>query len=218
MFRFEMEDFGPQMFDVDKADITLFRHAVSGADTFSLGVNVSAKPREVVPTKPKGEPPYRMAPALYTEWLDIPDTALVTRDAGCLAGYQMIYDEDREEELGFDQFPGAIYQDSHAPFAQAILKLTYLGGLRYRVVAAGETEFGWMFQIDEEATFQQITLRDGMADSKGEPDPLIEAEFASFFEEPAFSTTWKRQGNDNYFWYDYVAKPRDAKNDEHYPA
>lgn len=201
-----MDDLPQQMFDVARSEMTLFRHALTDSDVFGLSINIDAVPKDVATE----DGPYSMAPGFYTEWLDIPQIKLASRDVGCLDGYVMEYDVDREEELGFDQFPGAICQDSHAGFEAATMSLTHVGQGKYRVQAQGRTEFAWTFQIDTVAAFKQIMFRDGWADSAKQPDPRIEAEFATFFDVSHFDVGWKQQGSATYNWSDYIATPKDS--------
>jgi hypothetical protein len=209
MFEFVMDDLPKQVLPVDQAEIVLFYNARTDSDVISLSVTVSAAARDVPFTEDGETYDYRIAPTYYTEWLEIPLSKLGTRGADALDGYEMIYEESREAELGFNQFPGAVYQDSHAGFTRATMRLQYTGGNTYRVTAEGETEFGWSFSLTATAPIAKVILRDGREDRKNAPSTKIEAEFATLFDPELFDAGWQKKGSSDYSWFDYVATPRE---------
>lgn len=208
MFAFLMEDMPKQVLPVEAASITLYRNALIGSDRIALYVKVNAAQRSVDVTLDGETHEVQFAPSFYTEWLEIPVSTLVSRGPDALDGYRMIYDEAREEELGFDQFPGAIYQNSHAGFRRATMGLTSTAQSTYAVEAEGETEFGWQFRLTAAAPLTQVVLRDGRDETNRAPDPMVEAEFETLFDPALFSTEWKRQGSGSHVWYDYTAVPK----------
>ena len=205
MFTFQMDDIPEQVLDIEKSSITLFYNALTEDDQIALDVRVTANSKTVELAE---DDTYSMAPTFYTEWLDIPLRALRSRGPDALHDYEMFYDQQREKELGFNQFPGAIYQDSHAGFTQAEMRLSHLDHNRYRVFAKGETEFGWRFELETQASLERIMFRDGHADSDKAIDPAIAAEFERLFDASQFDASWKKQGNPNFSWHDYIATPK----------
>lgn len=201
-----MEDLPPQTLTVETATITLFAQVPPWRDRIGLYVQVTAT--ETTVADPTGEnSPYRMQPTFYTEWLDIPMTALKGRGLDLLDGYRMDYDAKTEGEDGFDQFPGAVQQDSHAGFTQATMALTHLGGAQYRIEAEGVTEFGWTFRIDTVGQLTGVAAKSGL--DGGDKAPLAEVEdwFNRLYDPTVFPPAWSRKGSDEFFWYVYESAP-----------
>jgi hypothetical protein len=206
MFAFVMEDLPPQALSVEAATITLFAQVPPWRDRISLHVEITATEATVM--DPAGEnSPYVMQPTFYTEWLDIPLSALKGRGLDLLDGYQMAYDVATEAEDGFDQFPGAVQQDSHAGFQRATMTLTHLGGTRYRIEAEGVTEFGWTFRIDTVGRLTGVAAKSGQVDGDKAPSAEVEDWYGRMYDASAFPPTWSRKGNDEFYWYVYESQP-----------
>src|SRR5690606_38139489 len=158
MFKFTPEDLPAQQLAVELAEIEIYAFSPLPEGKISLYVNIKAEGVEL----PDPEDPdfsHTVKPRFYTEWLDIPVAALRSKSLDCLDGYQMQYDQDSQEELGFDQPPGAIYDRMHAVFTHAEMTLSHIEGGRYKLHAHGETEFGWRFNIQTEAVLRKISFR-----------------------------------------------------------
>lgn len=206
MFDFVFDDLPPQSLGIERAQIRLFDNGPPWRDRIGLYVEVAAE--EILVRHP-ADPEYesRVAPRYYTEWLDIPVGALRGRGLDMLDGYSMVYDEETEKEDGYDQPPGAVYQESHAGFTRATMTLTHIGGADYRVEAEGETEFGWRFRIDTQAALVRISFRSGEDGGDKAPSPEVEQWFDHLFDRAVFPAQWVRIGNDDFNWYVFEGAP-----------
>lgn len=205
MFEFTFENFPRQELVVETAEISLFAHVPSSSDKIALYVKVSAAPRDL--PSPEGEDSRMIAPTFYTEWLEIPLDALKSRQVDLLDGYRMAYDFATEQEDGFDQHPGAVYQDSHAAFDKATMVLTHKGGLTYRVQAEGKTEFGWTFRIDTDAVLKNVAAKSGRENGDKTPSDEVSDWFGKHFDAAQFSPVWSRKGSDEFNWQVLEATP-----------
>lgn len=197
MFDFVFDNFPPQSLDVAHAEISLYVRVPPWRDNVSLYVEVVAEKKAL----PLEDTDYSVAPTFYTEWLEIPLQKLQGRGLDLLDRYHMVYNVATEEEDGYDQFPGAVYQNLHAGFVAATMMLTHLNGADYRIEAEGETEFGWKFRIDTVGKLTQVTVRSGMDGGDKEPSPEVEAWYDRLFDPLTFPSRWVRKGSEEAGWY-----------------
>lgn len=212
-FRFQMEDLPEQTLALSHAGIVLYAEAMTGRDVFSVHVDIHAEPRMVAwPDPDYPEDPdieHRIAPSFYTEWFDMPRKDLKGRGAGALDGVGF----DFADTIGdfTQQPPGAIYQDSHAPFTRATMQVDHLTDALYGVRAQGQTEFGWTFALEATAPLTGIIFRHADRDAARAPDAAVEAEFETYFDRSPFDCAWTRRGPEANPWFDFVATPKGAK-------
>ena len=206
MFEFVFEGFPKQQLTVERAEISIFAFAPLHENRMALYVEVKAEEGELQdPLDP--EFTHDIKPRFYTEWLNIPATALRSKGLDCLDGYRMEYDESREAELGFDQSPGAVYSKMHALFTEATMSLDYIEGGRYRLKAEGETEFGWQFRIETEAVLSMISMSSQPEDGAGhQPDIEVERLFDKHFDVGVFQPAWVKAGSDKFSWFKYEGR------------
>lgn len=131
MFEFIPEELPVQSLTVEKAEIEIHAFAPLHDNKISLYVNVEAEEIEV--PDPQDDYSHDIKPRFYTEWLDIPVSALQSGGLDCLDGYRMEYRNDREAELDFERSPGAVYDKMHALFTEARMSLDHIEAGRYRV-------------------------------------------------------------------------------------
>lgn len=204
MFEFTFEDFPTQILEVETAEMSLFAQVPPWRETISLHVKVVARPKDL--SSPDGD--HTIQPAFYTEWLEIPLSALKGGRLDLLDGYRMSYNFETEQEDGFDQHPGAVYQGSHAAFSRATMALTHKTGRTYRVEAEGETEFGWTFRIDTEAVLTSVAAKSGRDDGDKVPTDEVRDWFGAHFDPDVFSPIWSRKGSDDFNWQVLEALPK----------
>lgn len=196
MFEFFLPDYPPQSLEIARSEISMQLDVPSKDGRIALWVEISAEAVEV-PNAHDMEQTYSIAPTFHTEWLEIPLDALKGGGADLLDGYHLVYEETDDD----DQRPGGIYQDAGAGFTRIDMTLSHVGGQDYRVVATGETEFGWTFRIDAVVPLVLVTavsVREGGRDA-----PLDEVDewFGRIFDPSAFPAEWVRKGSDTNGWY-----------------
>ena len=206
-FRFAMEGMPEQVLDLKHAGIVLFGVAGAGSTMLSVNVDVWAAPRLVSWTDPRfpddGEIEHNVAPAFYTEWLEMPRAVLAGRGLDAVDG--LSFDYDVTDPDAPDESPGAINQDSHALFDRAKMTVSHRGDGYYAVQAEGVTEFGWTFALEATAPLEKIVFRHDDRARQGAPDPEVEAEFDTLFDRAPFDCGWRRRGSTEYGWHDFIA-------------
>ena len=210
-FRFQMGAMPEQRLELKHAKITLFGTAGAGSESLSVNVDVYATERIVAwadPDHPEdGALDHRIAPAFYTEWLDMPRAALAGRGLGAVDGLAFDYDASAPDAP--PESPGAINQDSHALFQQAKMDLRHIGEGRYDVRAEGVTEFGWTFALEAVAPLGDVVFRHQDRDAQKAPSAAVEEEFDQLFDRAAFDCGWMRRGPSDNGWFDFIAKAKE---------
>lgn len=201
MFNFKFDDFPKADFEIDASDLNLFAYVPPYEEKFALGITITAKEKTL--TDSNGD--FDVKPVFDTQWLDINLADLGSKGADCLDGYHMEYDNDREEELGFDQFPGAIYAHAWAGFEKAEMTLRYLGAATYEIAANGITEFNWTFDLRARAPFTKVDF----TNEDREKDAAVEEFMHAHFSGEAFQFGWQDAfaGPDQTWWH-YRATPK----------
>jgi hypothetical protein len=126
-------------------------------------------------------------PRFYTNEIDLPPSAFASRDAAMLDGFRVSHDY---EETGDDTCPALLYiteTASHDNADRLDLSLNHLGGGRYRVHAAGKTEFYATFEIDTVVTLELVVLRH----DHGRIEPEVETALDKFVDRNAVDVDWK---------------------------
>ena len=201
MFNFTFDDFPNTNFEIETSDLNLFAFVPPYEEKLALGITITA--RETSLTNRDGD--FEVKPVFDTQWLEITLSDLGSKGADCLDGYQLEYDNQREEELGFDQFPGAIYAHSWAGFEKAEMTLRYLGAASYEIAAKGTTEFSWAFDLKAEVPLTKIDF----ANEDRQQDAAVEALMLQHFSGEAFQFGWQDAfGGPDQTWWHYRATPR----------
>lgn len=201
MFNFKFDDFPDSAFEIESADLNLFGFVPPYEEKLSLGVTITAEEKTL--TNRDGD--FEVKPVFDTQWLEINLLDLGSKGADCLDGYHMEYDHQREEELGFDQFPGAIYAHAWAGFEKAETTLRYLGVATYEIAAKGTTEFNWAFDLKAQVPFTKVDF----ANEDRKKDAAVEAFMHAHFSDEAFQFGWQDAfGGPDQTWWHYRATPR----------
>jgi len=121
---------------------------------------------------------------MQTEWLDIPVTALVSKDLAALDGFHYKLDPEAEDIV---DWPAFIYDGgSYGSTIELELRLTHLRDGMYKLWMTGKTEFDDTFEIDTELQFSHTIWRipDGSRDDR------VEAFQNRLFEAKTFNWQW----------------------------
>ncbi|WP_407352139.1 hypothetical protein [Luteimonas sp. R10] len=151
-------------------------------DTLGLNLEIQAEP---LPDGEKG-------PRFYTNEMDLPPSAFASRDVAMLDGFHISHDYD---ETGDDSCPVLLYvaeTASHDNVDRLDLSLNHLGDGRYRVRAAGETEFSATFEIDTVVTLELVVLKHDY----GRIEPEVEAALDKFVDRSAVDVDWTLEFTD----------------------
>lgn len=201
MFNFKFDQFPITEFEIEETDLNMFAFVPPYQDKLDLGVRITAEEK----TLSDGNGDFDVKPVFDTQWLEIRLSDLNSKGLDCLDGYRMAYDNQREEELGFDQFPGAIYAHSWAGFEKAEMTFRYLGAANYEIAANGTTEFNWVFDLKAQVSFMKIDF----ANEDRRKDAAIEAFMREHFSGEAFAFGWQDAfGGPDETWWHYRATPR----------
>ena len=201
MFNFQFEDFPTTDFGIETTDLNIFAFVPPYKDKLSLDVTITANERVF-----KGpEDDIDLKPVLSTQWLEIDLSSLKSNGADCLDGYHLKYDNQKEEELGFDQFPGAIYTYTWGAFEKAEMTFRYIGAGNYEIAAHGTTEYNWTFDLKAKVPLTKVDL----ANEDRQKDAAVEAFMHEHLSSEAFEFTWQDAfGGPTESWWHYRATPR----------